>query len=144
MRQGKIKEQYERIPAASVELRNCTAAKGRSLVQALPRGGREGEWTGGYVTFVWRERACSRSRSVAWRNHSANARMNNIQRKRDDNKNKICTFEGGLGRGAGRKIVQNAIFHGKRHDNKILKLKILLSRNFVVMAQAPKHSCLKV
>ena len=61
------------------------------------------------------------------------------QRKRDDNKNKICTFQGGLGRGAGRKIVQNAIFHGKRHDNKILKVKILLSRNFVVMAQAPNR-----
>ena len=60
------------------------------------------------------------------------------QRKRDDNKNKICTFQGGVGRGAGRKIVQNAVFfHGKRHDNKILKVKMLLSRNFVVMAQAP-------
>ena len=45
---------------------------------------------------------------------------------------------GGLGRGAERKIVQNAIFHGKRHDNRILKVKILLSRTFVVMAQAPK------
>ena len=42
------------------------------------------------------------------------------QRKRDDNKNKICTFRGG----AERKIVQNALFHGKRHDNKILKVKI--------------------
>ena len=53
-------------------------------------------------------------------------------------KNKICTFRGGGGgRGAERKIVQNAIFHGRRHDNKILKVKILLSRNFVVMAQAP-------
>ena len=41
-----------------------------------------------------------------------------------------------MGRGAGRKIVQNAIFHGKRHDNKILKVKILLSNIFVVMAQA--------
>ena len=60
------------------------------------------------------------------------------QRKRDDNKNKICAFQGGVGRGAGRKIVQNAIFRGKRHDNKILKVKMLLSRNFVVMAQAPK------
>ena len=61
------------------------------------------------------------------------------QRKRDDNKNKIWRFSGGgVGRGAERKIVQNAIFHGKRHDNKILKVKILLSRNFVVMAQAPK------
>ena len=29
-------------------------------------------------------------------------------------------------------------FRGKRHDNKILKVKILLSRNFVVMAQASK------
>ena len=60
------------------------------------------------------------------------------QRKRDDNKNKICAFQGGLSRGAGRKIVQNAIFHGKRHDNKILKVKFLLSRKFVVMAQAPR------
>ena len=32
------------------------------------------------------------------------------QRKRDDNKNKICAFQGGVGRGAERKIVQNAIF----------------------------------
>ena len=29
-----------------------------------------------------------------------------------------------VGRGAGREIVQNAIFHGKRHDNNILKVKI--------------------
>ena len=43
-----------------------------------------------------------------------------------------------MGRGAGRNFVQNAIFHGKRHDDKILKVKILLSRNIVVMAQAPK------
>ena len=47
-------------------------------------------------------------------------------------------FSGGVGRGAERKIVQNAIFQGKRHDNKILKVKFLLSRHFVVMAQAPK------
>ena len=53
---------------------------------------------------------------------------------------KFALFRGGLGRGAGRKIVQNAIFHGKRHDNKILKVKILLSRNFVVMAQAPNYA----
>ena len=59
------------------------------------------------------------------------------QRKRDDNKNKICGFQGGVGRGAEGKIVPNAIFHGKRHDKKILKVKMLLSRNFVVMAQAP-------
>ena len=36
------------------------------------------------------------------------------------------------------KIVQKCcFFRGKRHDNKILKVKILLSRNFVVVAQAP-------
>ena len=51
---------------------------------------------------------------------------------------KFALFRGGVGRGAERKIVQNAIFHGKRHDNKILKVNILLSRNFVVMAQAPR------
>ena len=59
-----------------------------------------------------------------------------FQRKRDDNKNNICVFQGWVGRGAERKIFQNAIFRGKRHDNKILNVKILLSRNFVVMAQA--------
>ena len=32
---------------------------------------------------------------------------------------------------------QNAFLLGKRHDNKNLNLKFLLSRNFVVMAQAP-------
>ena len=64
------------------------------------------------------------------------------QRKRDDNKNKICVFQGGGGwaGGAERKIVQNAFFRGKRHDNKILNVRILLSRNFVVMAQAPTES----
>ena len=51
---------------------------------------------------------------------------------------KFALFRGGVGRGAERKIVQNAIFHGKRHDNKILNAKIVLSRNFVVMAQAPR------
>ena len=38
---------------------------------------------------------------------------------------------------AERKICQNAVFRGKRHDNKILKVQILLSRNFVVIALAP-------
>ena len=54
------------------------------------------------------------------------------QRRRDDDKNKICVFEVGRGRGGKgeRKIVQNAVFRGKRHDNKILKVQILLSRNF--------------
>ena len=53
---------------------------------------------------------------------------------------KFAFFRGGVGRGAERKIGQNAIFRGKRHDNKILKVKLLLSRNFVVMAQAPKQA----
>ena len=50
---------------------------------------------------------------------------------------KFSLFEGGGGLGAERKTVQNAAFRGKRHDNKILKVQILLSRNFVVIAQAP-------
>ena len=91
-------------------------------IQAPPN---RGERNGGYATFVWQ--AC------------AQTRITQIQRKRDDNINKICAFQGGVGRGAGREIVQNAIFRGKRHDNKILKVKILLSRNFVVMAQAPTN-----
>ena len=35
------------------------------------------------------------------------------------------------------KSSKNALFRGKRHDNKILNVQILLSRNFVVIAQAP-------
>ena len=50
-------------------------------------------------------------------------------------KRKFALFRGGGQGGGERKIVQNAIFHGKRHDNNILKVKILLSRTFVVMAQ---------
>ena len=46
---------------------------------------------------------------------------------------------GGEALGAERRTVQNAAFHGKRHDNKILKVRILLSRNFVVIAQAPRN-----
>ena len=44
---------------------------------------------------------------------------------------------GGGELGTERKIVQNAVFRGKRHDNEILKVQILLSSNFVVIAQAP-------
>ena len=41
--------------------------------------------------------------------------------------------------GVERKIVQKKMLFllGKRHDNIILNLKLLLSRNFVVVAQAP-------
>ena len=35
------------------------------------------------------------------------------------------------------KIVQNAVFRGKRHDNKISKVQILSSNNLVVIAQVP-------
>ena len=35
------------------------------------------------------------------------------------------------------KSSKNPCFRGKRHDNKILKVQILLSRSFVVIAQAP-------
>ena len=62
----------------------------------------------------------------------------NNQRRRDDNKNKICGFDRGE-LGAERKIVQDAVFRGKRHDNIILKVQILLSRHFVVIAQAPEQ-----
>ena len=52
-----------------------------------------------------------------------------IQRRRDDNKNKICGFEGGgAGQvGAKRKIVQIAVsfLRGKRHDNEMLKVQFL-------------------
>ena len=34
---------------------------------------------------------------------------------------------------------KNTAFHGKCHDKQILKVQILLSRNFVVIAQAPTN-----
>ena len=44
------------------------------------------------------------------------------------------------------RITQNYCFLGKRHDNIILKVQILLSRNFVVFAyalfnEAPHQQC---
>ena len=59
------------------------------------------------------------------------------QRRRDD-KIKFSVFEGG-GVGALGSEEENRpkrFFRGKRHDNKILKVQFLLSRNFVVIAQA--------
>ena len=50
------------------------------------------------------------------------------QRRRDDNKNKICAFEEGGPWGRRGKSSKNALFRGKRHDNKILNLQILLSK----------------
>ena len=43
---------------------------------------------------------------------------------------------GGLG-GREKNILQKAVSLGKRHDKKTLKVQILLSRNSVVIAQAP-------
>ena len=57
----------------------------------------------------------------------------NFRRRRDDNKNRICGFEGGGQVGAKRKIVQDAFFCGKRHDNTILKVQIVLSRNLLLL-----------
>ena len=58
-------------------------------------------------------------------------------------KMKFTLFRG-VGRGGREencpKMLFFFFFHGKRHDNKILKVQIILSRNFVVMAQAPKNS----
>ena len=52
---------------------------------------------------------------------------------------KFAILRGGGALGAKRKIVQNAVFHGKSHDSQILKLQILSSRIFVVIAQAPRY-----
>ena len=51
------------------------------------------------------------------------ARMVVSQRRQDDNKNKIRLFEG-VGMGAERQIVQNAVFFslGKHHDNTFLNV----------------------
>ena len=64
------------------------------------------------------------------------------QRRRDDNKDKNLRFEGGGPEGREGKSAENATSLGKRHDNKILKVLILLLRHFVVIAQAP--ICIKI
>ena len=56
---------------------------------------------------------------------------------------KFALLKGG-GLGAERNIVQIAAFRGKRRDNKILKLQILLSRNFVAITQPPRFWCAKI
>ena len=61
-----------------------------------------------------------------------------IQRQQDDNENKIALLRGGHGGQTG-KLSKTLFSHGKRHDNKISKVQILLSRNFVVIAQAPSN-----
>ena len=50
---------------------------------------------------------------------------------------KLAFFRGGGGQRGSEENCPKRYFHGKHHDNKILKVKILLSRNFVVMVQAP-------
>ena len=51
---------------------------------------------------------------------------------------KFAFLRGGGERGQRRKSSKCCFFfRGKRHDNKILKVQNLLSRNFVVIAQAP-------
>ena len=88
----------------------------------------------------------------------------NDQRRRDDKKNKSFAFEGGGGGLGGReenrqvlllrgggpggqrgKSSKNAAFfaRGKRHDNKNLKVQIVLSRDFVAIAQAPKRNLVR-
>ena len=53
-------------------------------------------------------------------------------------KTKFCVFEQGGGLGGREENRPKMLFlRGKHHDNKILKVQILLSRNFVVIAQAP-------
>ena len=60
------------------------------------------------------------------------------QGRRDDNKNRICDFEGVGGWEQRGKLSQNAVFRGKRHDNKIFKVQILVSKKLVVIAPAPR------
>ena len=50
---------------------------------------------------------------------------------------KISLWRGERAWGQRGKSSKNACFRGKRHDNEILKVQILLSRNFVVIAQVP-------
>ena len=77
-------------------------------------------------------------RVCPWDKPGENLRQ--TRRRRDDNKNKIFAFEGGGGWGQRGKSSKNARFRGKRHDNRILKVQISLSRNFVVIAQAATNT----
>ena len=62
-----------------------------------------------------------------------------FQRLRDDNEKKKIALLRGVGGGGSRgELSKNTLFVGKHHDNKILKVQILLSRNFVVIPPAPK------
>ena len=81
---------------------------------------------------------CS-AKPASWhqKNIATTKRDTVYQRRRDDDqKNKTYIFEGGGALGAERKVVQKAIFRGKRHD-KILNVLILSSRNVAAIAQAP-------
>ena len=64
---------------------------------------------------------------------SVKTNLDNVRDGETTIKIKVCVFEGG----AKRKAKKNAVFLGKRRDNKILKVQIVLSRNFVLVAQAP-------
>ena len=66
--------------------------------------------------------------------HSAIGRPGSCQRRRDENKNKVFAFEGGRGGLGGREEnrPKTLVFVGKRHDNKIMKVHILLSREIVL------------
>ena len=77
---------------------------------------------------------CAKANSPSFSQNSPSLPQNSVrlsefssQRRREDNKNKMFAFEGGgswLQRG---KSSKNAFFFcGKRHDNKILKVQILL------------------
>ena len=58
------------------------------------------------------------------------------QRRRDDKKKKIALLRGRHW-GQRGKSSKNAVCHGKRHDNKILKVQFWSPRNFLAIAQAP-------
>ena len=56
--------------------------------------------------------------------------------RRNDNINKICVLEG-VGEGENlRKIVPNAVFPGKFHDNKIRNFASFIVKHFVVIWEA--------
>ena len=89
-----------------------------------------------------RSSASSSGSSQDWKLHASRSELKRTQkgaRQRVRESETTIKIKFAFVRGGGeRKIVQNAIFRGKRPDNKILKVKILLSRNFVFMPQAPK------
>ena len=108
-----------------------TLREGQSICKVHPKIKSSSEQA--YLkTFCWVPDSRHREEGKSSRELLEKVRVNSETARRQQKK----TFVRGWGLGGREKIFQNADFREKRH-NKILKMQILLLRNFVVIAQAP-------